>query len=269
MHYINNKTIKCGIYIIKNLINNKMYIGYSTNLKYRYYRHVSSLKNNKHDNEHLQKAVIKYNINSFIFEVIEECNKNILYKREHYWATLLKTHDRTYGYNILPTGFKHITTHSQETKDKISNRLKGKKQSIERINKLKEYHRNNPMTKEHKQKLKEGRKCTIISEQGKINLKNAYKNRIKKSMSEETKLKISIANKGKKRIYKEKKGFIRPNARKPIYQYDLEGNFIKKWDTSKHAENELKINCDFIIKVCKGKKKQYKNFKWEYAKLDI
>ena len=82
MHYINNKTIKCGIYIIKNLINNKMYIGYSTNLKYRYYRHVSSLKNNKHDNEHLQKAVIKYNINSLFLKLLKNVIK-IYYTKEN------------------------------------------------------------------------------------------------------------------------------------------------------------------------------------------
>ena len=47
-----------GIY--KIIINNKVYIGSSFNIQRRLIQHKSNLKNNKHDNQHLQNAYNKY-----------------------------------------------------------------------------------------------------------------------------------------------------------------------------------------------------------------
>ena len=46
--------MKSGIYIIRNLINNKVYVGKSKNVKQRKNAHFSALKLNKHNNQHLQ-----------------------------------------------------------------------------------------------------------------------------------------------------------------------------------------------------------------------
>lgn len=51
---------------------------------------------------------------------------------------------------------------------------------------------------------------------------------------------------------------------KSINQYDLTGNFIKKWDKAIDAENELKINRKNILKVIKGERKQTGGFIWRY-----
>jgi group I intron endonuclease len=45
-----------GVYMITNLVNNKVYIGSSTNIHKRIWRHKSVLKKNKHYNLHLQSA---------------------------------------------------------------------------------------------------------------------------------------------------------------------------------------------------------------------
>jgi len=53
--------------------------------------------------------------------------------------------------------------------------------------------------------------------------------------------------------------------KKPVNQYDLEGNFIKRWDGAKDAAKELNIHNTSISMCCKGKQKTYKNYKWNYA----
>jgi hypothetical protein len=51
---------------------------------------------------------------------------------------------------------------------------------------------------------------------------------------------------------------------KPVNQYDLDGNFIKKWKSSVDASNELKINNSNINIVCKGIRNKAGNFMWRY-----
>jgi len=62
---------KSGVYKITNTINEKKYIGSAKNFKKRAYQHVSSLKNNKHQNKHLQASFNKHGADAFLFEVIE------------------------------------------------------------------------------------------------------------------------------------------------------------------------------------------------------
>lgn len=60
------------IYEIKNITNNKKYIGVTKNLRKRKNTHFSLLRNNKHHNIHLQNAYNKYGIKNFVFSVISE-----------------------------------------------------------------------------------------------------------------------------------------------------------------------------------------------------
>lgn len=58
------------IYKIQNLINNKIYIGLTNNIERRRNRHFSDLRNNRHDNNFLQKEFNIYGEENFSFEVI-------------------------------------------------------------------------------------------------------------------------------------------------------------------------------------------------------
>ena len=57
----------CGIYQITNKMDNKFYLGSSSNLKNREKAHYSYLQKGKHPNRYLQKAyneiVLKYDLN--------------------------------------------------------------------------------------------------------------------------------------------------------------------------------------------------------------
>jgi len=53
---------------------------------------------------------------------------------------------------------------------------------------------------------------------------------------------------------------------KPIIQLNLNGNFIKKWDSAKHASNKLKINYNGITQCVREKIKSSGNFVWVLEK---
>ncbi len=77
-----------GIYCILNIINNKKYIGSSTNVLVRLEKHRSLLRGNRHDNSYLQNAWNKYGENNFICFLLEAYDKDIslyLTEREQYW----------------------------------------------------------------------------------------------------------------------------------------------------------------------------------------
>ena len=86
---------------------------------------------------------------------------------------------------------------------------------------------------------------------------------IKSGRFEEAKKKISKACKEKKAYIKNLKIASEKN-KKAIFQYDLNGNFIKEWDCSATVEKELGLFATSIIKVCKNKGKTCGNFIWRY-----
>ena len=81
--------------------------------------------------------------------------------------------------------------------------------------------------------------------------------------------KISKLNKGKIRNKEFIKKLIK-NKSKSVLQYDLEGNFIKKWFSAKEAGKELNINNSQINAVARGntKFKTAGKFKWKYENKD-
>lgn len=74
-----------GIYCIKNIKNNKKYVGQSINIEYRLRKHFGKLQNQYHENKHLQRSFNKYGKNNFKAYILEECPQNKLNEREQYW----------------------------------------------------------------------------------------------------------------------------------------------------------------------------------------
>lgn len=88
----------CGIYEIKNTINNKRYIGQSINIEKRWQNHKRELKTQKHYNSHLQNSWNKYGESAFVFSIIEKCPKELLDEREQYWININDSYNN--GYNL-------------------------------------------------------------------------------------------------------------------------------------------------------------------------
>ena len=92
-------TTKCGVYKITNLLDNKCYIGQSVDIYKRWCDHckcgcgMDTPKNNK-----LYTAMLEDGLENFSFELLEECLKEELNKKEAFYINLYESND--YGYNI-------------------------------------------------------------------------------------------------------------------------------------------------------------------------
>lgn len=123
-----------GIYKFTNIINNKIYIGSTKNLRKRFNQHINLLKLQKHHSIHFQNSYNKYGENNFIYEIIELCDeKDLLLREQYYLDTLLFAQDYMnnlnskfleLSYNINPTTSSRLgTTQSKESikKSKMNN----------------------------------------------------------------------------------------------------------------------------------------------------
>lgn len=168
-----------AIYKIRNLLNNKLYIG-STQKENSFKRkgeHFCELRGNYHYNIHLQNAFNLYGEENFIYEIIEEFKFPIEYDKEYiyqyincreiYYITLLNAE-----YNIAKEtrGGKLGRKLSEEEKIKIGNRSRGRNHSIESIVKIKNARAQQVITEDHKRKVSEkmkGNKFCLGNKQSK------------------------------------------------------------------------------------------------------
>lgn len=56
------------------------------------------------------------------------------------------------------------------------------------------------------------------------------------------------------------------NHRKPVLQYDLQGNLINEFSSIIEVKKQLGYNAGNICQCCKGKLKQIYGYKWKYKK---
>jgi group I intron endonuclease len=110
----------CGIYGIRNKINNKLYIGQSINIEKRYASHLRQLKNNKHVNKHLQSSYLKYGADNFELIILVECLEESLATEEQNQINL---YSHTQIYNKMLDVHNHKFT--KEIRIKISELKKG------------------------------------------------------------------------------------------------------------------------------------------------
>lgn len=148
-----------GIYMIKNIVNGKVYIGSSTNIRKRWNQHRCYLEGNKHHCKALQNSYNKHGKINFEYILVETCESSILEIREQFWID--KYWGKTTCYNAFRTAYsvsgenhpmfgnthspesrakikearsRQIISHSPETRKKIGR--PGKKMPIEHINKM-------------------------------------------------------------------------------------------------------------------------------------
>lgn len=116
-----------GIYQIRNLQNNKVYIGSTNCFNRRKDEHFTNLRNNHHVNPHLQHAFNCYGEHNFVFEILEVIKEEKdLIKREQYWFDKINPCKDSIGYNILNEATEvNRIAHSEQTKRKISQSKKG------------------------------------------------------------------------------------------------------------------------------------------------
>jgi group I intron endonuclease len=124
----------CGIYIIRNKMTGKVYVGSAFNFSKRWSEHKAKLKRGVHHALRLQHSWNKWGETAFEFIVVERCNMAELLFREQVWLERLRPFDRTIGYNIaLVAGSRAGLRATVETRAKMSAAKKGVPQRPEVI----------------------------------------------------------------------------------------------------------------------------------------
>lgn len=86
-----------GIYLIKNTVNGKIYVGQSVHVRTRIVQHINAANAGKYQ-WRICRAMRKYGIENFEASLLEVCHVDNLNSREEYWIEKLDS--ARLGYNI-------------------------------------------------------------------------------------------------------------------------------------------------------------------------
>ncbi|MGL4999238.1 MAG: NUMOD3 domain-containing DNA-binding protein [Cetobacterium sp.] len=229
------------IYCIKNKVNGNCYIGATKNFKNRKRIHEWGLKTLNHPNTKLNNAVIEYDFENFVFEILETLETNDRLKileRESYYIKKLDTCDNGYNmsYGFDGTKFQMPSIETLEKKSELMKGNKfwiGKKHTQETKDKIGAVHKNKVVSEETKRKLS-------ISKKGKMSgEKNPFYG---KKHTEETKQKV-----------REKRGFkVVCNETGEIF------------DSLKQCAEKMNLDRKNLGRVCKGISKHTKGYTFKF-----
>lgn len=236
------------IYLIKNNINNKVYIGKTVNSFYeRWTGHLTKAKKEP-CNSYFYRAIKKYGKENFSFYILESLdNPKNLFEREIFWIAKFSSKEIGYNSTIDGEGI-HGRKLSEETKNKIRKGNIGKKYLEETRKKQSESAKGKPKSKEHRENLSKSKKGKPSPNKGRTGENNPL---FGKPRSQETKDKISSRQK-----------------KTSIEKYSLDGIFLKKYDSISDACFELfgeRKGHANIIKCCKNQRKKAYGFIWKYS----
>jgi len=193
-------------------------------------------KNSSCDAKKYGRAFAKINRSEFWKNIISKSNYTVEILMESDNLDFIKNKEREfiilYGRRDLKTGTlvnltdggDGIINLSEMSRDKIRNKLLGKK----------------------------------LSEEHRIKCGNARRG---SKLEEWHKKRISEAN-----LARNNKSGNNPQS-KEVYQYNLQGDFVKKWNCTKDIERELGIPNQRISEVCSGKVLTYHGCVWSYTFL--
>ena len=237
----------------------KVYIGQSLNIWAR----VGIYKNGwTHQQPKLHRSFNKHGFENHMFYLLEICNQDVILERETFykqqiinelgWNKVLfcDLHDQGSGPRSEETckklsegkkGIKHSKLHSNKGIPRPDFMTKEIKEKISLANQKPKP----PRTKEHNEKLS-------LAQLGKS---KGYKGRVSpmkgKTQSSEAREKARLNNLGKNN--------------KAVLQFDLNGNFIKEWESQTIAAQFLGKSSGAAIGQCaKGKYPTNYSYKWKY-----
>lgn len=274
------------IYLIRNKVNGKCYVGQTQEEKgfdgrYRssgegiervYKYHKSNKKHNRGYNKHLLRSIEKYGFEAF---KINKCldyafSLEELNIKEKIYIQLYNGFKNGYNDTEGGEGVKGYIP-SEETKQKISkatkgenNAMYGKHHTEETKKKIGEASKGRYCTEESRQKISKALKGKYVGENNPMYGKKGENHPMYgKHHSKETKQKISESKKGKHHSEETKqkmKGGNSPRA-KAVYCY--EKNEIRL--TGIEWADELGLDRSAITKCCKGKLKSTGGYHFRYA----
>jgi group I intron endonuclease len=225
-----------GIYKIYflNANNNNVYIGSASGKNGffdRWRRHIYDMRKNISGCVILQNAFNKYGENNMIFEIIEECDSLSCLLREQFYID--KYNSYNLGYNARPQAANNGGLNQTEYNKKVL---------FEKYKKIRDSY-----SEEVKKLYSDGKTTREICKA------------------------LNISRNFLHKIFKENNIISRKESglkKRKIYQYDLDGNFIKSFESINECSKQMSVNVQGINLVLRGKTKHCKNFFYSFLKLD-
>jgi hypothetical protein len=254
------------IYKTTDIKTGKVYIG----------QHKQSIFDTKYKGSgNIIKKIIKKRPQDLITELLEWCDTlDELNLAEIKYIAEYKSQDRRFGYNVEAGGLNASPT--EEQKQLISETLKTKYQTGEvihprlgkpvsqetrnKISKTLTGRKNRPRTDEEKRKISENNK-------GKHDYLRDYR------LTEDMKKMLSQKYKGRKlhdvwrkHISESLKGKNNNASSKKVYQFTLDGVFIKEWPSASEC-SRAGFTRESVCKCCRNEMKKHKGYRWSYNKI--
>jgi len=273
---------KPGIYYVGSASKTNMKFGKSNvGFHGRWREHLYMLFNNKHYNRKLQNNFNKYGEKNLFFSIIDFYEPLDCIGAEQYWLNMLDSYGNGYNLSCVVSKSSVGRKMSKQQRKILSDRMMGNKNPN-----YKRYY-----TQEERDNISIIMSKSIIqydfsgnfikkwfsiidaSEELNIDSGNISKCCNKKQLTYKkffwffTEDKIDI----KKYIVEslKRKSFAQSNrgqkpTKKPVLQYDKNGNFIKEWKSIKDATQSIGASTGNISKCCNGKQKTCEGFVWRY-----
>jgi len=257
-----------GIYKITSPTN-KVYIGQSVDIENRKSKYKNLLCSSQ---PKIYRSLKKYSWEQHEFEIIEECLINELDNREYFWKKYFNSVEKGLNCHYKDTngGYKSL-----DTRKKMSESHKGKHNlSKEHISKIIQTNKNNKYSLGRKDNEQVKNKRNNSISKTRANKKWECGRKPGWEMTEEHKMKLRIpkSEKAKNNMRKPRSEQGRqnmkvpkPNLQKNVSQYDLKGNFIKRWDsiTEIYLYFNKPINSSAITCCLKGRQKTAYGYIWK------
>lgn len=215
---------KSGVYSIKCIGNDKIYVG-STTMSFmkRYRHHSNQLSVNNHKNSYLQNSHNKYGVETFQFDILEICERDDCLLKEQIWIDNLNVISKDIGFNINPLASGTPNMSEETIKKRTESKKEFNKECIEYYNLFK----NNEIIIDEIP-VKFHKTINSWSEFKAWNVGQTYDNtdHLKVSKTKTDKLKQAWKNTSERSRNKA------PN----VYVFDSNMNFLGKWRSSKDLE---------------------------------
>lgn len=246
-----------GIYKITSPTG-KIYIGQSVDIHRRFNYYKSS---NCKKQKLLYNSLCKYGYNLHLFEIVKVCLKDELNKYEIEYINLYNSFSNKNGLNLRSGGNQNRL--SQNSIDKIKIKRANQIITEETKNKIRQTLTGRKKNKDVVLKGVETRKKNkyVCSEETKLKISIANKNKLLgRKLSEETKLKIGNGNKGKSLTNKMKKDISKrmvgnKNPCKKIINIETQEVF----SSVKLVAESLNISQCYLSQQLNGKRKKKQN----------
>lgn len=173
--------MKNVIYKIRNVVNDKFYVGSTVDSRKRFWAHRKALRLGTHDCIHLQRAWNKYGEDCFKFEIVEQLDsRDALYPAEQKWLDEHFGKDHCYN----------VAAHADSPMRDASPEFRAKHAQV-----MRDYYAENPHPREGLHHTDESKAQMSETRKGKAAGENHY--RYGKTLDEATRKKIGDAQRGK------------------------------------------------------------------------